>query len=42
MAFSAGLGYNLNRQWGLESKLTVSDFNGTSLSWVSVGATLRF
>lgn len=42
MAFSAGLGYNLNRQWGLESKLTVSDFNGMSLSWVSVGATLRF
>jgi hypothetical protein len=42
MAFSAGLGYALNRKWSLESKVTLSDFNGETLSWISFGASVRF
>lgn len=45
-AFAAGLGWTFDRSWGLEARLTESEFSygGFSLStnWVQVGATFRF
>ena len=45
-AFTAGLGWTFDRHWGVEARLTESEFSygGISLStnWVQVGATLRF
>lgn len=45
-AFAAGFGWTFTRRWGVEARLTESEFSygGFSLStnWVQVGATLRF
>jgi len=42
LAFASGIGYRLGRHLSLEGKVTVSDFQGITLSWVNLGASYRF
>jgi hypothetical protein len=42
LAYSSGLGYTLNNNWGFEAKVTQSDTDNVSITWAEVGATFRF
>jgi len=42
VGYCAGLGFAFSRQLSLESKVTVSDFNGLTVSWATLGASFKF